>query len=151
MTRNYQTCDSPCQPIGIGGAALYRMPRFTDPRGSLTVGELQNDFPFLPLRYFIVYDVPGGASRGEHAHKECHQFLICVSGSCRAVVDDGEARTEVMLDRPDLGLHLPPLIWGTQYEYSADAALLVLASHPYSADDYISDYDSFLNIRRNAR
>ena len=130
-------------PIGIGDAALYHMPRVLDLRGSLSVGELEADFPFNPKRYFIVFDVPSEELRGEHAHRACHQFLICVKGSCRALLDDGITRKEVVLDQPNIGLYMPPMIWGTQYRYTHDAVLLVLASHAYDATDYIRAYDDF--------
>ena len=85
-------------------------------------------------------------TRGEHAHRVCHQFLLCVRGSCAVVADDGTRRQEFKLDRPDLGIHLPPLTWGVQYKYSADAVLLVFASEHYAADDYVRDYDEFLKL-----
>ena len=78
------------------------------------------------------------------AHRECEQVLVCVAGSVRAIVDDGTSRREFLLDSPDVGLYMPPMTWGTQYRYSADAVLVVLASLPYDASDYIRDYDSFL-------
>src|SRR5690606_25943523 len=84
--------------------------------------------------------------RGEHAHRECAQFLTCVAGSCRVVADDGVHREEFVLNSPTRGLHLPPLTWATQYKYSPDGVLLVLASHHYAADDYIRDYDEFLRV-----
>ena len=130
--------------LGVGDAALYLMPRISDLRGSLSVGELGSDFPFIPKRYFIVFDVPSEELRGEHAHRKCKQFLVCVKGSCRALLDDGTHRNEVILDRPDLGLYMPPMVWGTQYRYTRDAVLLVFASHTYDAADYIRTYDEFL-------
>ncbi len=130
-------------PLNVGGAALYEMPMVIDMRGNLTVGEFEDSFPFPPKRYFAVFDVPSEKLRGEHAHYNCHQFLICLSGSCKALIDDGKSRLEVTLDSPDVGLYMPPLIWGTQYQYSRDAVLLVFASHGYDGDDYIRDYDSF--------
>jgi hypothetical protein len=131
-------------PLDVGAAALYRMPQVIEAsRGNLTVGEIERDLPFLPKRYFAVYDVPSEKLRGEHAHRECHQFLICMKGSCRALLDDGENRQEVVLSRPDIGLYLPPMIWGTQYAYTRDAVLLVFASHPYDNSDYIRDYETF--------
>ncbi len=129
--------------IGVGQAALYRMPLITDLRGSLTVGEFAEGLPFSPKRYFIVFAVPSEELRGEHAHRQCEQFLICVQGSCRALLDDGVSRREVILDRPNLGLYMPPLIWGTQYRYTRDAVLLVFASHPYDSADYIRTYGEF--------
>ena len=115
-----------------------------DSRGSLTVGEVPTEVPFSPARYFAVFGVPSAELRGEHAHKECHQFLICLHGSCRVLLDDGEKRCEVTLDRPDIGVFMPRMIWGTQYRYSPDAVLLVFASRPYEADDYLRTYDDFL-------
>ena len=104
--------------------------------------------PFSPQRYFLVFDVPGKEVRGEHAHRASHQFLVCARGSLNVVVDDGVNTEEVRLDRPDLGLHIPPLVWAVQYKYSADAVLLVLASDPYDPADYIRDYDEFLSVVR---
>src|SRR5436190_1856701 len=84
--------------------------------------------------------LPGREVRGEHAHRNCHQFLVCARGSVTVVVDDGVLSEEVVLDGPDIGLYVPPMIWATQYQYSTDALLLVLASAPYDPDDYIRDY-----------
>jgi len=125
---------------------LVELSRFEDHRGNLIVGELDEHLPFVVERFFFISNVPQGEPRGIHAHKECHQFLVCVAGSLKAMLDDGDTRTVVTLDRPNLGLHMPPLTWGAQYDYSSDAVLLVLASHPYEADDYIHDYDEFLSI-----
>jgi dTDP-4-dehydrorhamnose 3,5-epimerase-like enzyme len=88
--------------------------------------------------------VPGREVRGAHAHRECEQFLICVHGSVRVAVDDGENRAEVTLSDPTEGIYVPPLVWASQFRYSPDAVLLVLASHPYDAADYIRDYGEFL-------
>jgi hypothetical protein len=131
--------------FGVGSSALFLMRRIADARGALTVGEVPTEVPFRPARYFVVFDVPSTELRGEHAHKQCQQFLICLHGSCRVLLDDGRSRCEVTLDRPDMGVFMPEMIWGTQYRYSPDAALLVFASHTYKADDYIRDYDVFLN------
>lgn len=132
--------------IGIGGATLHRFPRVTDSRGSLTVGEFGRSIPFEAKRYFMVFDVPAMETRGEHAHRACHQFLICVRGSCTVVADDGHGRREIVLDRPDVGIHLPPMVWGIQYKYSVDALLLVFASHFYDSGDYIRDYAEFTRL-----
>ena len=128
------------------GVALYQMPHIVDIRGSLSVGEFEDTVPFSAKRYFLVFDVPSIETRGEHAHRECHQFLICVRGSCSVVADDGKQRQEFQLDRPDLGLHLPPMVWGIQYKYSPDAILLVFASHHYDNADYIRDYYEFTQL-----
>lgn len=131
-------------PLGVGGSCLYLMRRVVDARGSLTVGEVPAEVPFSPKRYFIVYGVPSAELRGEHAHKRCQQFLICIHGSCRVLLDDGDRRCEVLLDRPDIGVYMPEMIWGTQYRYSPETVLLVFASRPYEADDYLRTYDEFL-------
>jgi UDP-2-acetamido-3-amino-2,3-dideoxy-glucuronate N-acetyltransferase len=135
---------APIAWTGPGGAFLKSVPVIGDWRGKLAFTEYDEAFPFRPRRHFLVFGVPADQRRGEHAHRLCHQYLICVAGSCAAVVDDGTRREEVLLDRPELGLYMPPMIWGTQYRYSADAVLLVLASHHYDPDDYIRDYQDFL-------
>lgn len=131
----------------VSGVKLFQMPRVADIRGSLSVGEFAETVPFEVNRYFLVFDVPSVETRGEHAHKVCHQFLICVHGSCAVVADDGTHRQEFLLDQPNLGLHLPPMVWGIQYKYSPDAVLLVFASHHYDPSDYIRDYNEFLLIK----
>lgn len=134
--------------VNVLGAKLYDLPIVDDMRGSLSFGEYDKHLPFIPKRYFIVYDVPSKEVRGEHAHKKLHQFLICIKGSCSVVVDDGQNREEVRLDTPGVGLHIPPMVWAVQYKYTGDAVLLVLASDIYDAADYIRDYDNFLEIRQ---
>lgn len=131
--------------VGVNNVTLHRFKLVKDYRGDLSVGEFSREIPFEPKRYFLVFNVPSEKTRGEHAHYECHQFLICVKGSCSVVVDDGVQRREVLLDKPNLGVYLPPLTWGIQYKYSSDAVLLVFASHYYEAGDYIRSYDDFLS------
>jgi acetyltransferase-like isoleucine patch superfamily enzyme/dTDP-4-dehydrorhamnose 3,5-epimerase-like enzyme len=140
-------------PVESEGDAprLYEMPMFSDIRGSLTAGEFGRGIPFEPKRYFIVHDVPSVETRGEHAHRRCHQFLVCANGSVNVVADDGRQRREYVLDRPDRGLHLPPMVWGIQYKYSADAVLLVFASDYYDPDDYIRDYAEFRDAVEGSR
>jgi len=128
---------------GVKGVSLRQLPRFNDLRGALSVGDFYADLPFAPKRYFIVFDVPSQETRGEHAHRRCHQFLVCVKGSVRVLADDGHSRAEFLLDSPSAGLHLPPMIWGTQYRYSEDAVLLVFASESYDAHEYIRTYEEF--------
>jgi UDP-2-acetamido-3-amino-2,3-dideoxy-glucuronate N-acetyltransferase len=128
----------------VRGVSLRTLPLHGDLRGELSVGEFEKDVPFAPKRYFLVFDVANAKVRGEHAHRTCHQFLVCVRGKCSVLADDGAHRLEFRLDHPRLGLHLPPLVWGVQYKFSPDAVLLVFASHPYDPADYIRDYDDFL-------
>ena len=137
------TSDGALKELVVPNAKLHRMPLITDLRGSLSFGEVHQHLPFEPRRYFLVFDVPSSDVRGEHAHKRLHQFLICVKGSCSVVVDDGTHMDEVRLDTPNIGLHIPPMVWGIQYKYTTDAVLLVLASDTYEAADYIRDYDEF--------
>ena len=130
----------------IKGVTLHDLPVVTDLRGSLSFAQYDDALPFVPRRYFLVYDVPGKEVQGERAQRSCHQFLVCVSGSCSIVVDDGLHRAEVLLDRPNLGIHIPPLIWAIQYKFSPNAVLLVLASDIYRAEDYIRDYEEFVHL-----
>lgn len=146
-------CGGPTAVVGLAdslptsnvpGVNVLRMTRADDMRGSLVAANFEQDLPFVPRRFFTVFDVPSSDLRGSHAHRVCHQVLVCVQGSLHAVVDNGSRRQEFVLDRPDIGLHMEPMIWGTQYRYSADAVLLVLASHVYDAGDYIRNHDDFL-------
>ena len=131
--------------LDVRGVRLERFAEYSDLRGSLTAGDLPDEaVPFVPRRWFLVYDVPNQEVRGEHAHIVCHQFLVCVSGSMTVAVDDGARRSEVTLDSPTLGLYVPPLVWASQFHYGPGSVLLVLASHPYDAGDYIRDYERFL-------
>ncbi len=129
----------------VRGVTVHQLPMFEDLRGRLSAGEFTEQIPFAPKRYFLVFDVPGKDVRGEHAHRTCEQFLVCVRGSLSVVVDDGAASEEIALEGPGTGLYLPPMIWAVQYKYSSDAMLLVFASEHYSASDYIRDYDDFLS------
>lgn len=132
--------------IPIPGVSLIQLPEISDLRGNLTFAETPGLLPFEPRRMFMLYDVPGKDVRGEHAHHQLHQFLICVRGSCSVVVDNGKERCEVHLDRPTLGLHVPPMIWATEYKFTRDAVLLVLASDVYKAEDYIRSYSEYLEL-----
>jgi UDP-2-acetamido-3-amino-2,3-dideoxy-glucuronate N-acetyltransferase len=130
--------------LPVRGVTLHTLSRVDDLRGSLVAGNVPLQVPFVPQRFFVVFGVPTKDVRGEHAHLSCEQFLVCTAGSVSVVVDDGSSRHDLALDSPDVGLYLPPLTWAVQYKYSPDASLLVLASQPYDADDYVRDYDEFL-------
>lgn len=132
--------------LEIGGCVLHELPLIRDMRGSLIAAEWGKELCFEPKRCFLVFDVPSREVRGEHAHKEQHQFLSCIKGSVKVVIDDGKNRAQITLDRPQLGLYLPPMVWGIQYKYSSDAVLMVLASDVYASNDYIRDYDQFINM-----
>jgi len=132
--------------LSVGGVTLYRLPVVRDLRGSLAVGELGKQLPFEPTRFFVVHDVPSRHVRGEHAHRKLHQFLVCLKGELSLVVDDGSRRQELRLGGPEIGVHLPPMVWAVQYRFSPDAVLLVLASDPYDPNDYIRDYDEYRRL-----
>lgn len=137
--------------VRVPGVELRQIRRAVDLRGSLVAADFSSDLPFVPRRAFTVFDVPTKDVRGEHAHHKCEQFLLCLAGSVSCVVDNGTTRQEFRLDHPDVGLYMPPMTWGTQYNYSSDAVLLVFASHEYDASDYIRDYDDFLGLVSAAR
>jgi UDP-2-acetamido-3-amino-2,3-dideoxy-glucuronate N-acetyltransferase len=131
----------------IAGARLYELPRVSDERGHLSFAAVGDSLPFTVLRYFLVFGVPNREVRGEHAHRRLEQFLVCVHGSCSVRLFDGDAGEEILLNRPDLGLHVPPMVWTTEYKFSPDAVLLVLASDIYREADYIRDVDEFLALQ----
>lgn len=131
---------------GVKGVRLIELADIRADNGRVLVSEFPDTLPFVVRRMFSVYDVPEAEARGTHAHRECEQLLMCLRGSVVALVDDGESRREVRLDRPTQALYMPKLTWGTQRDYSKDAMLMVLASDPYDADDYIHDYTEFLAL-----
>jgi dTDP-4-dehydrorhamnose 3,5-epimerase-like enzyme len=128
----------------IPAVRLHELPVVRDQRGSLSFAEFEDTLPFLPKRYFVVFDVAEGQTRGGHAHKTVRQLLVCVKGSCLVELDDGKVRDEIRLDRPELALYIPPGIWATQRQFSRDGVLMVLASEVYDPGEYIKDYDEFL-------
>ncbi len=138
-------------PTSVKGVTLHRLPLVDDVRGMLTFGEFARHVPIEVKRYFLVFGVSSEEIRGEHAHRTLHQFFLCVHGKCHVVADDGVDREEFVLDSPNLAIHLPPMVWGMQYKYSADAVLLVLASDYYDAADYIRDYSEFVALCRAPR
>lgn len=129
--------------LGRRGVRILEAPVFSDLRGSLTATDL-DQLPFRPERMFSVFDVPSKEVRGEHAHRHCEQILTCLHGVVHVLWDDGEQRGQVELDRPSKSIYVPPMVWGSQFRFSENTVLLVLASLPYDADDYIRTYDEFL-------
>ncbi|WP_316632830.1 FdtA/QdtA family cupin domain-containing protein [uncultured Flavobacterium sp.] len=117
-----------------------------DRNGHITAVNNNIEIPFDINRIFYLYDIPGGESRGAHAHKECHQFLIAASGSFEVLLDDGNTKRQVLLNRPDIGLHIVPGIWASEINFSSGAICLVLASHAYSEGDYLREYDEYLKF-----
>jgi UDP-2-acetamido-3-amino-2,3-dideoxy-glucuronate N-acetyltransferase len=127
----------------IQGITLVTLPKITDLRGSMTHAEIGRGLPFLPKRYFVIFDVPTPEIRGEHAHRELHQFMVALRGRVNVSADDGKNRWEAVLDSPKLGLHVSPYVWLNLFRFSGDCVLLVLASDVYVESDYIRNYDEF--------
>lgn len=116
---------------------------YTESSGSIVFYEGARSMPFSPKRVFFLYDIPAGANRGAHAHKECHQLLVAVSGSFEVVAYDGTSETTHSLKQPNQGLLIPPGIWAAEVNFSGGAICLVLASECYEEDDYIRDLGAF--------
>jgi len=126
--------------------SVVELPRINFRAGNITPVHNLEDVPFSIKRIFYLYDIPGGESRGAHAHKECHQFLVAASGSYEVLLDDGKNKRLISLNRPYYGLHIPPMIWASEINFSSGAICLVLASHIYSENDYLRDYQEFINL-----
>ena len=122
---------------------IIDLPKIVDPRGNLTVAEGMRNVPFGVKRVYWVYDVPGGECRGGHAHKECLEFIIAVSGSFDVTLDNGTDKQTYHLNHPYQGLLVETGIWRTLDDFSSGAVCLVLASEHYDESDYIRDYDEF--------
>jgi oxalate decarboxylase/phosphoglucose isomerase-like protein (cupin superfamily) len=123
---------------------LIYLPKIKNRAGNITPLHNSIEVPFSIKRIFYLYDIPGGESRGAHAHKECHQFLIAASGAFEVLLDDGRTKRIVQLNRPYMGLHIPPTIWASEINFSSGSVCLVLASHIYDETDYIRSYDEFI-------
>ena len=117
--------------------------------GNITIVEGQKNIPFDVRRIYYLYDIPGGEDRGGHAHKELHQLIVAASGSFNVLLDDGQNKKIVTLNRPDYGVMVVPGIWRELFEFSSGAICLVLASRKYDKDDYIRNYDQFINFRES--
>ncbi len=125
--------------------SLIYLTKIKNRSGNITVVENNLEIPFEVRRVFYLYDIPGGESRGAHAHYECHQFLIAASGSFEVLLDDGKIQRQIQLNRPDIGLHIPPMIWASEINFSSGSICLVLASNRYDAKDYIREYEEYTN------
>jgi len=115
--------------------------------GNITIVEGQENIPFDVRRIYYLYDIPGGEDRGGHAHKELHQLIVAASGSFNVLLDDGQNKKIITLNRPDYGLMIVPGIWRELFEFSSGAICLVLASQKYDQDDYLRSYEQFVNFR----
>jgi len=124
--------------------SVIELPKINNRAGNITPIHGSKEIPFEIERVFYLYDIPGGESRGAHAHKECHQFLVAASGSFEIELDDGHTKRTVMLNRPNFGLHIPPGIWAAEKGFSSGAICLVIASHKYNEADYLRSYSDFI-------
>lgn len=128
---------------------LVDLPKISDPRGNLTFVENNRHIPFTMQRVYYLYDVPGGAERGGHAHKDLHQLIIAMSGSFDILLDDGNDKKVFHLNRSYYGLYVCPMIWREMENFSSGAVCLVLASNFYDESDYYRDYDAFISAMRS--
>jgi WxcM-like, C-terminal len=131
-------------PSGRTGCRLIELPRVHDPRGNLTFVEAQDTVPYVIERVYYLYDVPGGESRGGHAHRELQEFIIAASGSFEVLVDDGVHTERFFLNRSYYGLYIPPMVWRELDEFSSGSVCLVMSSRHYDEGDYYREYDEFL-------
>jgi dTDP-4-dehydrorhamnose 3,5-epimerase-like enzyme len=122
---------------------IIQLPKVTDRRGNLSFIEENRHVPFAIRRVFYVYDIPSGQTRGAHAHKALHQFVVCLSGSLEVELADGRVERTVRLNRPWIGLHIPPMIWANEANFDPGTVYVVLASELYDEADYIRDFKSF--------
>ncbi len=132
--------------ITIKDCKILELPKISDPRGNLTFIEAQRHVPFDIKRVFYLYDVPGGADRAGHALRNCHQFLIAMSGSFDVIVYDSKQNERIHLNRSYYGLHLPPMIWREMDNFSSGSVCLVLASEPYDEKDYFREYSEYIRF-----
>ncbi len=136
--------------MNIEHCKIIELPKINDPRGNLTFIEANRHIPFDIKRVYYLYDVPGGAKRGGHAHKELHQFIIAMSGSFDVLLDDGKDKKRVHLNRSYYGLYVCPMIWRELDNFSSGSVCMVLASHEYDEADYFRDYAKFMRARWKA-
>ena len=129
--------------------SLLKLPKIYKPQGSITPINGNIDIPFEINRVYYLYDVPGGESRGGHAHKNLHQLIVAASGSFDLIIDDGNIKKTVHLSRPYMGLYMPPGLWRELENFSSGAICLVLASHTFDENDYIREYSEYKKLTLN--
>jgi len=130
--------------LSVYDCSIIQLPKIEMRAGNITPITGNVDLPFDIKRVFYSYDIPGGESRGAHAHKACHQFLVAASGAFEVLLDDGVSKRTVLLNRPYFGLHIPPGIWASEQGFSSGSICLVLASQGYDEQDYIREYKDYI-------
>jgi hypothetical protein len=133
----------------VEACRIIDLPKIHDPRGNLTFIESNQQIPFGIGRVYYIYDVPGGSERGGHAHRELHQFIIAMSGSFDAQLDDGHERKHIHLNRSHYGLYICPMVWRVLDNFSSNSVCMVLASDRYLEEDYFRDYAEFVKVRHH--
>lgn len=128
---------------------IINLPKFLDARGNLSFVEQENHIPFVIKRTYWLYDVPGGESRGGHAYRENQEFIVALSGSFDVILDDGEEKRTFTLNRSYYGLYVPKGLWREMGNFSTNSLAMILSSTNYEANDYVRDYDEFLNMKRH--
>lgn len=136
--------------MSLADCKIIDLPKITDPRGNLTFIEGNRHVPFQIQRVYYLYDTPGGAERGGHAHKGLHQLIVAMSGSYDVILDDGKQKKRFHLNRSYYGLYVCPMIWRELDNFSSGAVCLVLASNLYDESDYYRDYEKFLVALKQA-
>jgi hypothetical protein len=131
----------------IYNCELISLNKIPNRAGNITIVEGMNNIPFEIKRVYYLYDIPGGEARGGHAHKELKQLIIATSGAFSVILDDGNKRKTLLLNRPDFGLMIVPGIWRELVDFSSGAICLVLASLNYDEQDYIRDYSEFTSLK----
>ena len=129
--------------MSVDDCKLLELPVIQNPQGNLTFIEEQRHVPFPIARVYYLYDVPGGAMRGGHAHRDLEQLIVAISGSFDVILDDGSKRREITLNRSRIGLYMPTMIWRELVNFSSGSVCMVLASAYYDEGDYYRDYDEF--------
>jgi hypothetical protein len=131
----------------IADCQIIDIEKIDNRSGNISVLNNGQDLPFQIKRVFYLYDIPGGESRGAHAHRMCHQFLVSASGSFEVLTNDGVNQKLFQLNRSNAGLYIPPGIWASEVNFSSGSICLVMASELYDATDYIRDYNEFINYK----
>ncbi len=131
----------------IADCQIIEVEKILNRSGNISVLNNDSDLPFQIKRVFYLYDIPGGESRGAHAHKKCHQFLVAASGSFEVLTNDGMDQKQFQLNRSNVGLYIPPGIWASEVNFSSGSVCLVLASDLYDESDYIREYKELINYK----
>jgi len=135
----------------VDDCRIIDFPRIVDERGNLSFAQSMDQVPFEIKRVYWLYDVPGGESRGSHAHRQLEQLIVAAGGSFTVTLDDGTRKKTFFLNRPYQGLYVPAGIWRDLYDFSSGSVCMVMASAPYVEDDYLREYDEFLEFRQTVK